>query len=365
MTQHKVKNGRPLVKTVADVVCRYREVDPFGKVTVVVPSIYSAVYLRRALVRELVSRGSGLFNVAFERIEDVADAILSVSGASEGIRPMSRIVASEMVHRAVAAVGDLRYLGGGAQRSRYVDAIRSTLQELERIPGGAGEALANLSAESSAPVHRELAAIYAEYEKVSYGWKTRDQLSIIAAEIARSNESLVKDVVGTKCVLVMPHATFDANQALWDALAAMALSDVLLLEGGVSDADRTIGSTSFYSTMSAFDVPRQLLRNVLADARDGVRFGDMAVFVPDMAEASRLRDAFLEAGVPVAGPDPRGLAMKAVGRFVIQLLDAVAKDLVRESVMAWLTSSSRKNLRKIHLVNKAGFLGFSDFDRVI
>lgn len=339
MARHVVENGPPLVRVVSELIQSHREHDSFGKITVVVPSIYSAVYLRRAVVREMTARSSGLFNVAFERIEDVADALLGLSGGSNELRPMSRIVASEVVRDALSSSGGLRYLGGGGSDWKYVDAIRSTLQDLERLPGGAGDALAWLARVTGSPIHRELRALHSAYEQGSKGWITRAGLSKSAAAVVREDARLLREVVGARCILILPHSKFDTNIVLWSALSKVPSAVSLELKAGVDTSTAKGGGTSFYSTTGSVESPRQLLRNVLADARDGVRFGDMAVFVPHMGEASRLRDAFREAGVPVAGPDPVGLASTPVGRFVLHLVAAVEKGMSRERVMMWLTSS--------------------------
>lgn len=339
MARHIVENGPPLVHEVSELIQSHREHDPFGKIAVVVPSIYSAVYLRRAVVREMTARGSGLFNVSFERIEDVADSLLALSGASEGLRPMSRIVASEIVRDALSSSGGLRYLGGGGNDWKYVDAIRSTLQDLERLPGGAGDALARLARVTGSPIHRELSVLHSAYEQGSRGWITRAGLSKSAAAVVREDARLLREVVGAKCILILPHAKFDTNIVLWRALSKVPSAVSLELAARGDGSTETGRVTSFYSTMGSVESPRQLLRNVLADARDGVRFGDIAVFVPHLGEASRLRDAFNEAGVPVAGPDPVGLASTLVGRFLLHLVAAVEKGMNRERVMTWLTSS--------------------------
>ena len=340
MTRHEVQNGPPLVRKLADLISEYRAVDRFSKVTVIVPSIYSAVYLRRATVRETVSRGTGLFNVAFERIEDVSDSILDISGAGEGLKSMTRLVASEVIHSAVSELhDDGGYLAAAANRFHYVDALRGTLHDLERLPDGAHAALERLCRVSSSPIYRELLQIYETYAERSRGWMTRAQLALKSAEITRTRPDVVSQVVGDLCILVPPHDEFDTHSALWDALqerdgtVSLRISARPVGESGGGLTSR------FYSTVSSWDAPRQLVRNVISDASDGIKFGDMAVFVPDAVTAWRIRDAFSAAGIPVAGRSPFGLAAETAGRFVVQFLDAVVNNLRRDSLMTCLTSS--------------------------
>ena len=339
MAKHVVENGPPLVRLIAGLISSHRESDRFGKITVVVPSIYSAIYLRRAVIRHLAGSGAGMFNIGFERIEDVADSLLRLSGALEGLRPMSRIVASEIVRDALSNSTGLRYLGGNGNDRKYVDSIRSTLQDLERLPEGAGDALTRLARATGSPIHRELITLHSAYEQASSGWITRSGFSKLAAEVAQRDSAVLREVVGTKCFLVLPHAKLDTNMVLWDVLSEVDSAECLDLKVRADNPSGIARHTSFYSTMSSVDISRQLLRNVLSDARQGIRFGDMAVFVPNLGESTRLRDAFREAGVPAAGPEPRGLASKPVGRFVLHLVEAVGRDMSRDSVMTWLTSS--------------------------
>ena len=169
---------------------------------------------------------------------------------------------------------------------------------------------------------------------------TRAQLADEAAEIVRSEGRAVSDVIGDYCVLVMPHAASDTHKSLWDALADLEISDGLMLVGGFNGLGDTAVDQRFYSTLGAFDVPRQLLRNVMDDARAGIKFGDMAVFVPDMNTATRLRSAFRQAGLPVAGQDPHGLSSMSAGKFVLHFVEMILKGMRRDALMDWLTSNT-------------------------
>ncbi len=339
MSRQEIQNGPPLVGKLAELIIARRTLDSFGRITVVVPSIYSAVYLRRALVREAVRRGSGLFNVAFKRIEDVSDALLQHDGGFDGVKQMSRIVASEIILGAISGNDGNGYLGNAANKHRFVDSIRATVHDLERLPGGARAALERLSQSNSSPIYRELLAIYDVYAERSKGWLTRAQLADEAARIVRSGSGAVSDVIGGCCVLVMPDAASDTHRPLWDALAELDISESLSLAGFSDGVGNSVTYQRFYSTLSALDAPRQLLRNVMEDARAGIKFGDMAVFVPDMNTATRLRAGFQQAGVPVAGQDPHGLSSTLAGKFVLQFVDAILKGMRRETLMVWLTSN--------------------------
>ena len=339
MTRHEIQNGPPLVKKLADLIMNRRASDRFGRITVVVPSIHSAVYLRRALVREMVRRGSGLFNVAFERIEDLSDALSRRDPSFVGVKPMKRIVASEIILGAISSIEGHGYLGNADNKHRFVDSIRATVHDLERLPGGARAALERLARLNSSPIHRELLAVYDVYAERSKGWSTRAQFADVAAQVVRSGSRDVSDVIGGHCILVMPHSQSDTHIALWDALAELDISDSLMLVGDSVRSGESVRDWRFYSSLGASDSPRQLLRNVMSDARSGVRFGDMAVFVPDLGTSTRLRAAFRQAGVPVAGQDPRGLSSTLVGKFVLHFVESVLKGLRRDALMGWLTSS--------------------------
>lgn len=336
MIRHEVENGPPLVRKLADMITARRKSDRFGKITVVVPSIYSAVYLRRALVRETVQRESGLFNVAFERIEDVSDSLLTRGDGRGNVRQMSRIIASEIILGAISGIESSGYLGNAANKHRFVDSIRATVHDLERLPGGARPALERLAASNSSPIHRELLAVYKIYDERSKGWMTRAQFADEAAKLVSSGNPVVSEVIGKHCVLVMPHSESDTHISLWNALAELEGSESLVLVNVPSGPDE---AWRFYSTLGASDAPRQLLRNIMDDARSGIRFGEMAVFVPDSNTATRLRAAFRQAGVPVAGEDPHGLASMTAGRFVLQFVETVLKGMRRDALMVWLTSN--------------------------
>ena len=79
---------------VGDVLCRVikelRTTDPFGAITVITPTLQSAYYLRRSLA------STGLFNVNFRRLEDVAEQI---AGNTTPGKRLTDIQASEYVYQ--------------------------------------------------------------------------------------------------------------------------------------------------------------------------------------------------------------------------------------------------------------------------
>jgi len=86
MTSHEhgqrwVPLGERLIEALRDEIAAARSNDPLSPITVVVPSFYSAFFMRR----RLASDGS-LFNVQFLRVEDLADALAEAARLRDNSR---------------------------------------------------------------------------------------------------------------------------------------------------------------------------------------------------------------------------------------------------------------------------------------
>lgn len=360
--------GEPFVEAVREAIDEVRQATPLGPVTVVTPSLYSAFFLRRRLAP------GGLFNVAFERIEDIAERL---ARPRESRRPLSRLRGSELVY--LCATDASIALPARLERIRdhpsFVSALHSTLNDLRVAPQGAMDRLASGEDE----VSRAIGSLAKAYRDRSQRFADRLDVSrAAAAEVEAGSPTL--DGYG-RFILLWIDRPVPEYRDLQDSLRERPTTIVIAALTGDEDADALLepldrptsmmargtaprGSptsparptTSLEDTgpqraisrgarlVSAPDPAtevRWVLRDVVSRCRgtESVPLGRMAVLYENPEYGARVHEAFSLGGVPVAGPEPRTLDQQPEGRWVIGLLHAAGGDLARDAVMAWLTGS--------------------------
>ncbi len=341
----EVSNGVPLVTAIADEIRQLRANDSLSRITVATPSFYSAFFLRRAVTEKLCEgtghRGSGLFNIEFMRIEDVADRLFETSMSSVAKPVMSQLLASELIYQALSDLSTRGPLSDHAQNPSTVASVRRTLHELELLDAGAEKSLLKLMDGRRSSIYPQLLEVQRKYAKSASRYTTREEVASTAADIANRNPTTLSSALGRNQILVRVQAVPDAYARLWTALEGAESSVTLAVaprhRNDVDDAKSV--RTRFYSTMSAADEPRALIRNIMADARDGVRFGEMAVFYPSRDYASRIEDALRFADIPSCGPSSKRLSDTPAGRFVSLFLKMISDEMRRDAFTAWTSSS--------------------------
>ena len=127
----------------------------------------------------------------------------------------------------------------------------------------------------------------------------------------------------------------DCVQELPSTVTLRITADAQVDEG----KERNATNTRFYSTMGPADEPRALIRNIIADARSGIGFGEMVVLYASSDYASRIKDALEVADIANCGPSPSTLADIPSGRFVHLLLNMISADMRRDTFTSWTSSA--------------------------
>ena len=338
-----VPNGAPLVAHVADEIRNFRTQNPMARIIVIVPSFYSAFFLRRAVTERLCEgTGGGFFNVEFMRIEEVADRLFDSTPDRPNRPSMSRLIASELINNAVLETETPGPLTEHANNDSTLNAVQQTLQELERLDGGAEGALKRLANGARSGLYPQLTEIQRRYSDVAKEYLTRENVADFAAATATDYPETVRSTLASRIIFVLPPTPPDAYSRLRDILRRLDFTSTV--EVKADSPPSTNGSddaaqTRFYSAMGAADEPRALIRNIIADARDGIRFGEMAVFYPTSDYASRIKDALNDAGIKNCGPSPSTLAETPAGKFVSLFFAMLAEDMRRDTFTSWTSSS--------------------------
>lgn len=339
----EVQNGAPLVKQVADQILDIRRDDPVSRIVVLVPSHFSAFFLRRVVTDEICKlRGDGFFNVEFMRIEELADCLFDATPNKPEKPSMTRIVASELVYNTTLALETPGPLTEHANNESTLSAIQRTLQALERLDIGADRALLRLAHRASTGLYAQLIEIQGSYAAASKGFLTRENKAAIAAETVTNRSDIVTSALAPHIVMLQAPTLPDAYSRLRDCVQKLSSTITLRITPVATSEEKLDGhraNTRFYSTMGPADEPRALIRNIVADARSGIKFGEMVVLYTSSDYASRIKDALEAADIESCGPTHTTLADTPTGRFIRLFLNMIAADMRRDAFTSWTSSA--------------------------
>lgn len=330
----------------------YQRDDRLAPVTVVVPSTYAALHLRRDIGKR------GLVNVRFMVLSRLAE-LLGASGlAAKGLRPLKPLIESAAVRRAAGeASGRLEPF---RDHLSFHSSLRSTFRDLRL---GGPNVLATLERRGEIPA--EIGRLYSHFRRITQSYYDREALADAAAETVANGEAAALADLGTVITYLLTDLT-PAERRLVDALrSAWTCSTVVGLTND-SEANKTaLGSiaprgtrlpepeelspaprheSTLLITSDTREEVRSVVRDIASAAHAGTPFHRMAVLYWQREPyASLIAEQFTMADVPTAGPTAGRLASTPVGRMVKGMVDLAGGDLPRDDVTRWLTSCPVKS----------------------
>ena len=328
--------------------------EPLAPVTVVVPTQYAGLSLRRAL-----SGDKGLLNVRFMVLARLAEYLGAPAMAAQGKTPFTPLIELAAIRSISADLERDGLLGGVADHPSLHLSLRDTFRDFGLLSDSDLNLLSkkdSLRAETSESYRR-----FRERVREYYGG---EDLAMAAAGAvgAGQADSTLRDLGLVVFFLVQE---FTSGQlAMVQALGKANRSAVVLGLTGESDADEGAALTATKLTkhftlasssdahdhdirvdgiLSASDMreeTRWVARRVLALAGEDVPFHRMAILYRQAVPyASQLRTELGMAGIPMAGPDPTLLRDTPAGRLLLGLLDVVESDFSRSSLMQWIAEA--------------------------
>ena len=330
----------------------YQADDRLAPVTVVVPTTYAALYLRRDIGRR------GLVNVQFMVLPRLAELLGAPSLAARGQQPLKPVVESAAVRRAAGqASGRLEPF---RNHPSFHSSLRSTFRDLRL---GGPNALTTLERRGEIPA--EIVRLYAVFRGLTERYYDREALADAAAEtVANGGVAALVDL-GTVITYLLTDLT-PGERRLVDALrTAWTCSTVVGLTSD-SDANETAlvsiaprgtrlpepeelptppcHESSLRITSDTREEVRNVVRDIASAAHAGTPFHRMAVLYWQREPyASLIAEQFAMADIPTAGPTAGRLGSTPVGRMVKGMVDLAGGDLPRDEVMRWLTSCPVKS----------------------
>ena len=330
----------------------YQADDRLAPVTVIVPSTYAALHLRRDIGRR------GLVNVQFMVLPRLAELLGAPSLAAKKLRPLKPLVESAAVRRAAGqASGRLEPF---QNHPSFHSGLRTTFRDLRL---GGSNALATLERRGEIPA--EIVRLYSRFRGFTESYYDREALANAAADTVANGEAAALADLGPVIAYLLRDLT-PGERRLVDALrTAWSCSSVVGLTND-SEANQTVlGSivprgtrlpepeelspppsreSHLLITSDTREEVRSVVRDIATTAHDGTPFHRMAVLYWQRdLYASLIAEQFAMADIPTAGPTAGRLGSTPVGRMVKGMVDLAGGDLPRDEVMRWLTSCPVKS----------------------
>ena len=356
--------GERVFERLRALIARAKAGDDLAPVTVVTPTSYAGLSLRRRL-----SRPAGLINVRFMALPRLAEYLGAPEAAKRGKTPLTPALAQA----AVNAAG--RRLGPGpltdvAGHTKTQQSAARTFRLLDRLDGTLGEV------ESSDRLRRQLVEWYRAYQGLLGDYYGAEELARLAAGAVHGGGAVgaLRDIGAVVFYLI--HDFSPAEAALAEALGKVGSSSVVLGMTGEERVDqRTRRATALLagtavearaeaaargavdhllSAPDAHEEIRQVLRRIVRLAGEGTPFHRIAVLYRQAEPyAALLRLQLENAGIPIAGPDTARLRDTPAGKLVTLLLRVFETDLSREAVMTLIAETPFSTGRGEDLASQA------------
>jgi ATP-dependent helicase/nuclease subunit B len=353
---HIVGFGRPASEALAGVIGAARTDDPLRPVTVVVPSNFVGLSIRRLLGSGTLSAGerAGLANVSFVTPFQLAEQV--ASDLLLDTRPITNPVLGAAVRRALA--DDPGPYAPVAQHEATEAALAGLFAELSNVDEAGLEAIDEEGSEAASLA----VAFYRSIAQHLRGFHTERDLATAAAE--RDDLAQQLERFG-HVVWYLPAPTTSAlghflNRVLSDAVDSSVIVGVTghenadramwrtCSEGGVHQPASTRQASTepvsptadhIVSVTDAAEEVRDVCSRVLSLVSGGVALDRIGVFFPTPDPYVRIiEQQFGAAGIAVNGPDQRRLADSVAGRTLLNALSLPHDRWRRDRVMALLSA---------------------------
>jgi RecB family exonuclease len=349
-------HGRPAAEALRERVAEAKADDPLAPVTVLVPTNYVGVSIRRLLATgalgPVTTRGAGIAGLTLLTVYRLAELLGAPGLAAAGRRPVSTPLVGATVRQVLSeAPGIFAPVAGHPSTEQALVRAHRELSELRPA------SLAVLERQGRRT--REVVRVHrAVRERLETHWYGEADL-MAAARQAVVAGSAVLDDLGT-IIVYLPEDMSLPAAGLLRAVAAATTVDVVAALTGVPAADADVVRTlsrlglrppaapdtappvvhEVVSVSDAEEEVRSAVERVVAHARRGVPLERMAILYPGPEPYARIvHEQLAAADIAYNGVAVGPLAERLVGRWLLDLLALPSQVYDRASVMGLLTSA--------------------------
>jgi RecB family exonuclease len=347
-----VPYGRPAREALAARIGAEKALDPLAPVTVIVPSNYSGLSVRRALAASVP-----VVNVHFMVAPRLAELLGGPALAAEGRRPLTPWVRFQAVRAALAeSPGVFTDVAAHPATARELQRV---FAELREVSSPSLDRLARTSRRAADVVrlhHRFLALTGDFFDEIdlmgsattSVGAATAEDTGAIVLYLPRKLAPALERFLAAAAASQLPvHAVFGltGDEAV-DAVTA-AIADRLSFAGPpIRSEVAEPGVLRIVSATDPEEEVREATRQAMALVAGGTPLHRIAITYGSRENyAGLLDDALTSAGLPHNGPPTRTLAQTVPGQTLLGLPRIAASSApgdpgyAREVVMDWLTAA--------------------------
>ena len=351
---HIVGYGPDAFQRLAALIAEAKTKDIFAPVTVVAPSPYAGLSLRRQL-----ASAAGVVNVRFMVLPRLAEYLGSPRLVAEGKSPLSSLVEMAAIRETGSGMAGEGPLGAIADHPKLHSSLSNSFRDLDRLTK---EQLNSVRAAD--PLRAQMIAWRERFLDLVSSYYSREELSWSASEGVEDGSAApaLRDLG-----FIIFHLLQDpspAETSLIESLAKAGRCAAIIGVVGEEPIDRqakrlvtkmepVLGQSSeepvpgsilnvdhLLSAPDAVEEVRWVLRKILNRAEEGQTFNRVAVLYPAGGPyQSLVSSQFRMAGVPLSGPDPALLSETPPGKVLALFLEVMESDYSREAVMRWLSES--------------------------
>jgi ATP-dependent helicase/nuclease subunit B len=353
---HATGYGRQAAEALHARITAAKRGDPLAPVTVVVPTNYVGVSVRRLLaggaLGPVADRGDGIAGLTLLTVYRLAELLGAPRLAAQGRRPVSTPILGAAVRAVLADEPGL--FADVAAHPATAEALVEAHRELSDLDDAALDTLAAAShrAGEVVRVHR------AVRDRLRAGWYEEADL-MAAARQALAEGAPVAAGLGT-VIVYLPQDLARPAAALFNAVAEHTSVEVIAARTGAANADaevdrslRRLGldptgdaapdapiATRVISVSDAEEEIRSGVQCILDAAREGMPLERMALLYPTPEPYARIAgEQLAAAGIPANGRAVRPLVDRLAGRWLLDLLALPDRRYARPAVMALLAAA--------------------------
>ena len=300
--------------------------DPLAPVTVVAPSGYAAVFVRRTLGTWSGTAGRrGWANIDCTTVTALIRMLGAPALATRGLRLASPAVDLEVIRSQAKTSSDR--LGQFASHPSALTELQRALVELRGCPPATIEAISHHGGQGAELVALLRAVRHRLHEN---GLADVTDPRAEAIQMAREHPSSLQALGPLVTWKLGPRDP--AERELLGILGARGIDETVTTHGAATLTEIRPGA-------DPDEEARTAVRSVIAAAEAGVPLWHQAVLHPPGPTYARILHQHLTAaGVASNGPDMRRLHRSMTGRALLGLLELAGGDWPRDQVLAWLSA---------------------------
>lgn len=340
--------GRPAREALGAAIATAKRGDALAPVTVIVPTNYAGLGLRRSLAPSMP-----LVNVRFQVAGRAAELLGGATLSAAGQKPLVPWIRMEAIRAALRE--DPGIFAGVASHPATARQLGRAFDDLRDVTPATLERLAGMGRRTA-----DVIRLFRRTCQLTAGYYDESHLLEAAAAAVRAGHPGAREAGAL--ILVLPRKVSGGMASLLEAAAAGpgaaaiigltgdARVDALAREsagrlarlGPVREGEPV--SVPVADTVASLPDPeeevRHAIRRALALARAGTPLHRMAILYQQPAQYALLaHEVLTSAGIPHNGPPVRRLNRTLAGRTVLGAYRVAASGFRREVVMDWLTSA--------------------------